>query len=103
MLTYCARFVNGSRNKIHGTRHTVILIHHGSVSVVGARGDRLRPVSAEFRGSLLDSLLRGGSWLGELSCERVWWTVTAGSVEVEWRHAGGALVQPHPEAERCRR
>ena len=41
---------------------SVILIRHGGVTVVGARGDRLRPV------------LRGGSWPGELSCERVWWT-----------------------------
>ena len=52
-------------------------MHHGSVAlggVGGARGDRLRPGSAEFRGSLLDSLLRGGNWPGELSCERVWWT-----------------------------
>ena len=39
-----------------------MLIHHGSVTLVDARGDRLRPESAEFRGSLLDSLLRGGSW-----------------------------------------
>ena len=34
----------------------------------------LRQGSAQFRGSLLDSLLRGGSWPGQLSCERVGWT-----------------------------
>ena len=44
---------------------TVILIHHGSVTLVDARGDRLRRGSAEFRGSLFDSVLRGGSWGGE--------------------------------------
>ena len=43
------------------------IIHHGSVTLVDARGDRLRLGSAEFRGSLLDSLLRGASWSGELS------------------------------------
>ena len=51
-----------------------MLIHHGSVTLVGARGETLRPGSVEFRGSLLVSLLRGGSWMGDLSCERVWWT-----------------------------
>ena len=40
--------MNGSRNKIHGIRHTVILIHHGSVTLVGARGDRLRPGVQSF-------------------------------------------------------
>ena len=50
-------------------RHvTVKLVHHVSVTVVGARGDLLRPGSAEFRGSLL------GFVPGELSCERVCWT-----------------------------
>ena len=51
-----------------------MLIHHGSVTLVGARGDSLRLGSAEFRGLLLDLLLYGGSWPGELSCERVWRT-----------------------------
>ena len=40
---------------------TVMFTHHGSVTLVDAGGDRLRPGSAEFRGSLLDSLLRGGT------------------------------------------
>ena len=39
-----------------------MLIHHGSVTLVGARGDSLRLGSAEFRGLLLDLLLYGGSW-----------------------------------------
>ena len=44
---------------------------HGCVTLVDARGESLRPESADFRGSLFDSLLRGGTWPGELSGARV--------------------------------
>ena len=50
------------------------------------------------------------SWLGEvraLSCEDVWWTVKFAGLwfacrACVWRNAGGALVEPRSEEERCR-
>ena len=43
------------------------------------------------------------SWFAELSVvNNVWWTVFAGPLLfVVPRHAGGALVELHPEEERC--
>ena len=55
-----------------------ILIHHGSAALVALVGwalvVRSLPRGAQSsKDRRSDSLLRGGSWPGELSCERVWW------------------------------
>ena len=74
--------------------------------MVGARGDILRPGSAEFGGSLLGfvvtwwKLARRAQLRTSLVDTEVCWTVIAGSVQVVWRHAGGALMEPEPEEER---
>ena len=58
----------------------LIRLIFGSVTLVDTRGDRLRPVSAEFRGSLPIRCLRGGKLArrGQLRCCVLWWTVFAG-------------------------
>ena len=55
-----------------------MLIHHGSVTLVGALGDLLRPGSARivarFVVCVVDSRLGAQLW-----CRVLWWTLLAGS------------------------
>ena len=96
----------GTRSTAYDTQsYQFIMVYN----VVYARGDLLRPGSAEFRGSLLGfvvpwwKLAARAQLRTSLVDREVCRTVIAGSVEVVWRHAGGAFVELHPEEERCRR